>query len=252
MNLKFLLSLIILLVFQQAYAQEVKEKPARKVIISFAPATLAKISSQIKLRGEYVISARKSATLTFGIPKKVTLPKNFGDYFVTNDNGNAVISDAASKIKMFGAMLDYRFYKASKGAPRGFYYAPYFKFLKGDMKLVIPNTEFNYTETLIGNGVALGAGLNLGVNWLIKDRVSIDWTFLSLGFQTVNSTASYNTTDPTVDVQRYTDDVVRNLAKIPLIGKKFKVTADGDNVAVKLKNQFLPDGAMRLTIGVAF
>jgi hypothetical protein len=248
---KFILFTLFLLVFQTAYSQDATPTK-RRAIISVAPLSLAKSSGQVKLRGEYVINARKSATLTIGIPKKLTLPSNFGDYLVTNDQGNATISDAASNTKLFSTLLDFRFYKASKGAPRGFYYAPYFKFLKGNMDLVIPNTDLNYTETFSATGASLGAGLNLGVNWLIKNRVSIDWTFLALGFQSVTSTGTYNTTDPNINVQEYTDDVVRNLERIPLIGSKFKVAADGDNVSIKLKNQFLPDGAMRLTIGVAF
>jgi hypothetical protein len=249
---KFILFTLFLLVFQTANAQDVSTVTKRRAIISIAPLSLAKFSGQVKLRGEYVINARKTATLTVGIPKKLTLPSNFGEYLVTSDQGNATISDAASNTKLFSTLVDFRFYKASKGAPRGFYYAPYFKFLKGDMDLVIPNTDLNYTETISATGASLGAGLNLGVNWLIKNRVSIDWTFLALGFQSVTSTGKYNTTDPSVNVEEYKDDVVRNLERIPLIGSKFKVAADGDNVSIKLKNQILPDGAMRLTIGVAF
>jgi Protein of unknown function (DUF3575) len=249
---KFILFTLFLLVFQTVDAQDATTSAKRRAIISIAPLSLAKSSGQVKLRGEYVINARKSATLTIGIPKKLTLPSNFGDYLITNDQGNAKISNAASNTKLFSTLLDFRFYKASKGAPRGFYYAPYLKFLKGNMDLVIPYTDLNYTETFSATGISLGAGLNLGVNWIIKNRVSIDWTFLSLGLQSVTSTGSYNTTEPDVNVQEYTDDVVRNLGRIPLIGNKFKVAADGDNVSIKLKNQFLPDGAMRLTIGVAF
>jgi Protein of unknown function (DUF3575) len=249
---KFILFTLFLLVFQTVDAQDANTTTKRRAIISIAPLSLAKFSGQVKVRGEFVINARKSVTLTIGIPKKLTLPSNFGKYLVTNDEGNAKISDAASNTKLFSMLLDFRFYKASKGAPRGFYYAPYLKFLKGDMDLVIPNTVLNYTETFSATGVSLGAGLNLGVNWIIKNRVSIDWTFLSLGFQSLTTTGSYNTTEPDVNVQEYTDDVVRNLGRIPLVGNKFKVAADGDNVSIKMKNQFLPDGAMRLTIGVAF
>jgi hypothetical protein len=253
MKLKYLLSLGLLVIFQWVQAQETAvTRPARKAIISIAPLSLSKSSGQLKLRGEYVLNARKSATLTIGIPKKLKLPSNFGDYLVTSEQGNSVITDAASTSKLFSALVDFRFYKASKGAPRGFYYAPYLRLLKGSMDLSIENEEFNFTERLKGYGYMIGGGINLGVNWLIKNRVSIDWTFLALGFQAANGTFSYSTTDPTVDLQRYTDDVVRNLGKIPLIGSKFKVAAAGDYVAVSLKNQLLPDAAMRLTIGVAF
>jgi hypothetical protein len=252
MKIKFLVSIVLLFVFHTMQAQDGNVRINRRAIVSVAPLSFAKISGQLKLRAEYAISARKSLTLTVGIPKKVTLPKNFGDYLVTNEQGNAVISDAASNFKLSSILIDYRVYKASKGALRGFYYAPYLNFRKGNMVLVVPNTEFNYEETFSGSGTTFGGGINLGVNWLIKNRVSIDWTFLSLGLQSINTIGSYNTTDSTVDVQRYTDDVERNIAKLPLIGKKFKVAADGDNVSVKLKNLLFPDGAMRLTIGVAF
>jgi hypothetical protein len=249
---KLLIIALLLAVFQTVNAQDASTTTKRRAIISIAPLSLVKFSGQVKVRGEYVISARKSATLTIGIPKKLTLPSNFGDYLATNDAGNAKISNAASNTKLFSTLLDFRFYKARKGAPCGFYYAPYLKFLKGNMDLVIPYTDLNYTETFSATGVSIGAGLNLGVNWLIKNRISIDWTFLALGLQNVTTTGSYNTTESGVNVQEYTDDVVRNFGRIPLIGNKFKVAADGDNVSVKMKNQFLPDAAMRLTIGVAF
>ena len=95
---------------------------------------------------------------------------------------------------------DYRLYSQNQDGPRGFYIAPYLRFMdlaytakiNGDFYQVNANGSVSKVDQ-IETGISIfryGFGLKLGAQWMIGDRFSIDWNFGGLGadlFKTVTS-----------------------------------------------------------------
>jgi hypothetical protein len=87
----------------------------------------------------------------------------------------------------WGIDAEYRFYIKNKNAGSGFYIAPYGRCFNYSGKI-----ESLYSSTVLDKQVkidgdlktslgAWGAGVQLGAQWLIKDKVTIDWGFAGLG-----------------------------------------------------------------------
>ena len=117
-----------------------------------------------------------------------------GSYKFPSSISTAGVGDNLSltdpKISGFAIVPEFRFYfgKANAGTIKGFYLAPYLKYHRYGTKSV---TSFNYTDPT-GNVIPLspelnlnistiGAGLQIGYQWIIGDHFSIDWHFLGIG-----------------------------------------------------------------------
>jgi hypothetical protein len=76
--------------------------------------------------------------------------------------------DAETKVRGFGITPEYRFYLSEKGAPQGFFIAPYVRYQNFALTSTFDGTEDKATFSGFGGGAVLGG------QWLFKDRVSLE------------------------------------------------------------------------------
>lgn len=160
-------------------------------------------------------------------------------------------------------MAGYRLYMGKKPMS-GFYFEPYLHYTKND-------ASTNLNGDLAGDPVvfhttskysAFGLGAQLGVQFLISDRVTIDLFFIgpeanstrhNLIMKEVTTALPWDIVDAQ-EAEREIKDVVDQLAgKYPFIGKKINITVDPEEKTVSSDFKgFLPGFRGGLSIGIRF
>ena len=218
-------------------------------ITSFAQDNAVKLSigslffSNINLSYERVISSNQSVAMGFG----VLLEREFPEDFISNSVATTILKE--NQISGLSSTLEYRFYTGRKDAPNGFYVGLYIKCSKYDYKFW---DVFADKETSISGDLStIGAGFQLGVHWLIKDRISIDWYFLGLGITNYKIGATFETELPGINYAEFAEDIDSGLSDIPFFGDKIKTRASADNVAATA-NFLFPGFRTGISIGIVF
>jgi len=195
----------------------------------------------VNLSYERVLSENQSVALNIGFMPSRNIPE-----FILEASD---VPDFENSISGFSITPEYRFYTSKKNAPKGFYVAPYAK---------LSNYKFEFNETYDGiTGVAsgkyatIGVGAQLGVQWLISDRVSIDWYFLGLGVNRNSLSMKFESNSQEVNYASIADDIKTDLEDIPILGSRIEVTSGDDFVEAKAPFIF-PALRSGISIGVAF
>ncbi len=197
----------------------------------------------ITLNYERILSARNSVALNVGFirPQK---PIGF-----INDAFNTDESISAPEFSGITATGEYRFYGKNKGAGRGFYFAPYARY--ANHKLTF-NTDIQDNFTNVATQLsAVGLGGQIGMQWLVKDRVVIDWGILGLAAQWYTSKTTY--TSPLgeeINFEEIKADLIAEIDDSP-ISNKLEFTTTENSLEAKLP--FLFGGARTyLSVGYKF
>ena len=97
-------------------------------------------------------------------------------------SGNFELGDVNAKWTGFTFMPEVRYYLSSKGAPRGFFFGAYVPYrtitIEGSMKGEIDNgmgTQIAAMGSVKSKFSFVGFGINMGSQWLIADRVSLEF-----------------------------------------------------------------------------
>ena len=202
---------------------------------------------KISMLGEYLFKEKRSFTLAAGIPIEQTTT-------IEIDQEKRQVHS-----KTFSAMAGYRLY-LGKQSLKGVYFEPYFKYVRNDANLTVNGdlgttpTEFYLRSKYSGYGV----GAQLGLQFLIARRISIDFFFLgpeanlsdySLVSRDVSSSGPWDAQDA-ADAEKEIRDVVDD---IPLIGKKINVQVDPASKTAKAEyNGFLPGFRAGISFGFRF
>lgn len=245
---KFVLCTLLGVVSFYSFAQDttikVSKSTARKATIKWAPASLA--TGSISIQGEYMIGRKSSLTAKFGIP--------FSKEHAFEYDGN----DVNYKLNGTSFMAGYRMY-LSKKQLRGLYFEPYVKYLHhtaeglGSGTLAARKVDMKFENDYKG----LGIGAQLGVQFLISNRIAIDWYFLG---PEINSSNNLFTTREVsnaipwtfVEAEEAEQDVKDFIDDIPYIRNKTKVTVDKNAKTVKADFKgALPGFRTGISIGIA-
>jgi hypothetical protein len=165
-------SILTLLFFALIFgvnAQAVEQYDSARVVQSFDPSFAVKWNPEsiyfgkISLFGEYNFKKKRSFTFSVGIPVKTSTVWNIED------------EDRTITMKTFSLMAGYRMYMG-KGAMRGFYFEPYLKYMKSKGSFPYVDTESTDSTTYLLSSDLRGAGVGaqLGVQFLIAKRVTLD------------------------------------------------------------------------------
>ena len=198
----------------------------------------------VALNYERNLSDSRAVSLNTGflIPRK--LPSVIYDALIEEIN-----IDADNKISGFFIMPEYRFYPTYKIAPEGFYIAPFIKFnyytldLRGDFNDVTADIKGKYT--------AIGGGVQFGMHWIIKERVSIDFYLAGPGLYYDNLSLRLESDDPDVDYDGFGGDVDADISGVPLIGEKTEIEIGDDYVDATSKFIF-PGFRTGVSLGIVF
>ncbi|HUR10118.1 MAG TPA: DUF3575 domain-containing protein [Flavitalea sp.] len=209
----------------------------------WAPAGL--YTGKITLGVEYNIEEKKSVEILIGFPKKVSKS-------VTYDKQSSDF-----EMDAFSLMAGYRMYFGRKTAS-GTYFQPYFKYLRHKAKGLIKGDLDGQTATFDSesNYKGYGVGGQLGVQFLIATRVSIDFFFLGPEANMVEYSSRLKDVANSlpwtfVQADEAEQDIRNAISDVPFIGKKMEVEVSQNDKTVSTHYKgFLPGFRIGATIGV--
>ena len=239
-SLSFIL-LFVILTLSNVVAQDVYEQ---KNVVNLGLGGLA--LGNVSLNYERTFSDSRAASLTAGLLVPRKLPSFIYDNI--SEEGNW---DADNKLSGFFIMPEYRFYPTYKIAPEGFYIAPFLRL--NYYTLDISGDFDNVTADIKGKFTGFGGGVQFGMHWVIKERVSIDFYLAGIGLYYDNLSLRFESDDPDVDYNELGNDVEVDVTGIPLIGEKTEVTVSDNNDYVDAKSSFIfPGFRTGISIGIVF
>ena len=247
-TMKKLLALVFLTSWALlGFAQNEDNIPVeRKNVVKFLPVNIP--FQSISFEYERMINAKNSVTLGIGLPNQKSLIGKYG-------------IDASSDLKAaeIGTMhlrAAFRHYTGHNMLPKGFYIEPYLKYQKITGTANISGIDDQSGETYKGafdlNLNTMNLGFQLGTQFLIAKRVTLDLYFLGLeaGFLSGNVNAI---SDQLSDANNVKDDLDKAIADLPsFIGKKITVTQTGNKVNAKAGSIPYPWIRGGISIGFAF
>lgn len=155
------------------------------------------------LRYERLITQKSSLQLTVSplYPKKFNIEDNvYSDIDIneaTFDNG---------KITGITVIPEYRFYLGAGEGMRGFYVGPYLRYTNYGFK--VNGTIENEPGSASLRLSSLGAGIQIGAQWLIGDHFTIDWHIIGLGGDGYNLRLKMEADDINYNIQGFYDDFI--------------------------------------------
>ena len=219
----------------------------RKNVLKFLPVNLPFQSTSFEF--ERMINDKNSFTLGVGLPNQKSLVGKYG-------------IDASSDLKTaeLGTMhirAAFRHYSGKRKLPNGFYIEPYLKYqnLKGNATVTgTTDQDKPYAGSLDIDMNTMNIGFQMGAQFLIAKRVSVDFYFLGLeaGFASGNVIAI---SDEIAEADNLKADIDKAIADLPsFIGKKLTVTQSSDKKQIDVKASSLPYPWLRggISIGIAF
>jgi hypothetical protein len=219
---------------------------SKSIAAKWNPLSLA--FGKIGLLGEYNFRNKKSFTFGIGIPAEYT-----NSYFKINDKKRDI------KMKTFSLMAGYRMYLGKKNM-RGLYFEPYAKYVKSDASSILDGeVDGNTVEFMTtSNYSGVGVGAQLGVQFLIANRVTFDFFFLGpeaniskhdLLMKQITAGLPW-TAQGAQDAENEIRDAVDN---IPILKDNIEVNVDAATKTVSSKySGFLPGIRFGLSLGVRF
>jgi Protein of unknown function (DUF3575) len=213
------------------------------VFLKWAPASLA--AGKVTIGGEYNFRKKHSVELFIGVPVKKT-------YRIKYDDQE---SDMVSKA--FSILGGYRRYVGKKTSS-GFYLEPFVKYLKHESSGILESdlsgekARFN----TITKYDAFGAGIQLGVQFIIAKRISLDLFFLgpeanSAKFTSSATDIASNIPWTSIKADEAAEEIKDAIKDIPIIGDKMEVRVDQNQKTVYTKyDGFLPGIRFGASLGI--
>ncbi|MEL6250831.1 MAG: DUF3575 domain-containing protein [Bacteroidota bacterium] len=238
MNLKktVLLLLLALLFSLNPQAQD------RKFGVKIYPIPL--ITGKTPLQAELMVSPYRSITFDFS-----NRNLDLDDGFVGRILEDNVDQDVSGNFKSLLINPAFRLYSKKKEGPRGGYTAIGLRYNSTEADIVIDLDDYPNSQVMFSSNM-YGATLDFGVQWLVGNRVSIDWNIVGVGLQygeIIGSTTAPNLTAQ--EAQDLADDLNSELDGIPLVNFEFIAT---DNIVSMKANQLIPFLRSRFSLGIFF
>lgn len=214
-----------------------------QVFLKWAPASLA--AGKITIGSEFVFKKKNAVELFIGIPVAVNRDLEY----------DGQKSDMDSKA--FSVLAGYRRYLGKKAAS-GLYFEPFVKYLKHEASGILDGdlsgekARFN----TVTNYEAFGAGIQLGIQFIIAKRVSLDLFFLGPEANSAKFTATATDIASNIpwtfvkasEAEQEIKDMIRD---IPIIGDKTEVTVNQNLKTVYTKYEgFLPGIRFGASVGI--
>lgn len=219
----------------------------RNNVVKFLPVNL--LFQSIAFEYERMINPSNYITLGIGIPNQKSIIGKYGIDF-----GSDVKSAELGTMHIRAA---YRHYTSQRMLPKGFYIEPYVKYLKISGNGNVENTDFNdtYKGHIDVNLNSMNLGFQLGTQFLIAKRITLDLYFLGLEAGILNGdiNATSDLGDPyATHLKTYIENKIADLPSY--VGDKLTVSqsADKKRINVNANNIIYPWYRGGFSIGFAF
>ena len=183
-----------------------------------------------------------------GLPFAGTLQDEFG----TNADAKRAIE--TTQLSNFSVTPEIRFYMGKKGAPAGFYLAPFARYQHLNFNQVYEFTPSNgkvHHPTISGTINNIGAGLLLGTQWNLSNTLTLDWWIAGpiIGTSKGNLVGRDDMTDlSAADRQKLKNDI--EAVDIPLT--KIEANVGNNQIDVNLSGPYAGIRAFGLALGIKF
>lgn len=244
-NLLFLLVLVGSSIFAFAQNQD-SNQITRKTVVKYLPINTFTESYSFEI--ERMINSKNAITLGIGIPTNNSI---IGKYGIDDDSDLKEASVGTTHIR-----VAYRHYTGKSGLPKGFYIEPSLKYqhINGKIKAQFTEEDTNtlYTSDITSDLNTFNAGFQMGVQFLIAKRVTLDFYFLGIegGMVNGNVNAKVVPSDNIPDMRKEIDDAIEDLPSF--FSDKLEVTNTSDAVNVKASQIPFPWLRSGISIGIAF
>lgn len=206
----------------------------------------------LSLEYEHMLNEKNSLEFGIGIPLTGSFVNKFGMDWSEEEN---ILND---KLGIFNLRAAYRHYTGKSMLPKGFYIAPYLNFVSlsasaDNVRYVDDTAEpYSYQENYDTKLHSFGLGCQLGYQFLIAKRITLDLYFFGLeaGLGTVDATIYSSNLD---EVSNIEEDIQKEVDDFPnFLRKRIEVNSSGNNINVKGKSIIHPWYRGGLSLGVAF
>ncbi len=222
----------------------------KKNTIKILPISLPLNSAVVEY--ERMLNEKNALEFGIGFPIKSTFVDKFGMTWSEDEN----ISN--DELGIFSLRAAYRHYTGASMLPKGFYIAPYIKYqgisASADNVREITDDLGNssYNENYDAKIHTIGAGCQLGYQFLISKTVTLDLFFFGLeaGLGKVDAHIYISEPEQVDDIYNDMMDVVDDLPS--MWGNKIDVSSDSHNVYIKGKSLFYPMYRGGISLGIAF
>lgn len=176
MKNRFLLVFILLVASSCLLAQTDSVKlPIKKNFVKLNLSSL--IFKNVSLQYERVLSRKTSVALGVSFLPKTGLPfaSTLSDQFGDNEDAQRAIE--TTQLSNVAITPEFRFY-LGKGNGKGFYIAPFARYQHMHFEQVYSYTASNgkkHTPLIGGSINNFGGGLLFGAQWMLGNKVSLDW-----------------------------------------------------------------------------
>ena len=219
-------------------------------VVKFLPLNMLFHSASFEY--EHMINAKNSLTLEVGLPSQKSIIGHYG-INANSDLKTAGFGTAALKAA-------YRHYAGKRRLPKGFYIEPYLKYqqIKGNASIAgVNDMQIPYAGTSDLKLNTINLGCQLGVQFLIAKRVSLDLYFLGLegGYLSghVNTTPSISTQYDPVELSILDEVISQNIGNLPsFVRNKISVRQTDNQIIVKANNIPYPWYRGGVSIGFTF
>lgn len=230
----------VLPVMAQNTVAEDKENILRVNVLGFT-------SGSIALQYERLITPKTSVALGMNIMPERSIPYfNYVRDIVKDKGAIDLLKDV--EMTAFSLTPEFRFYVGKEGL-RGFYIAPFLRYDRFRVTLPVDYIYQNRLESVTVNGNVDGfsAGLSLGAQWKLSERLYLDCTFIGMSYGFASGELSGRrplSAEEQAEVRKALDE-----AEIRKIDYTYNVHEQG--VDVKLKGPWA-NAKLSLAIGYRF
>lgn len=212
------------------------------------------LNRTVNLEYERVLTEKTSFLAEVGIGLPADIGETVFNASGINDGTNVNAIDVTSgKYNSFYFVGEYRFYTKGEGA-KGFYVAPYLKFSNYsiDFEGTYTNTDRGFTDipSEINTGMFVAAlGASIGYQWLVNDKVAINWNIVGLGGSINRINAGFTSSDEGV-FEAWEQDVRDFLSGVPS-GSSIDITSDNASKTIEGSGSF-PFVNLRVGLSVGY
>ena len=235
-----------------AQKTDVKDALLKKNVVKINLVSL--VFKNASLQYERVVAPKMSFALGVSIMPKSGLPfaQSLKENFADNDDAQRAIE--STKLSNFSITPEYRFYVGKKGAPIGFYVAPYLRYSKMTFEQLYEFTASNnkvYKPLISGDINNIGGGVMLGSQWALGSNITLDWWIAGghIGSSSGTLLGKADMSDMSeADKKQLENDI--EAVDIPLYD--FDATVRSNEVEVKLKGGSAGIRAFGIALGFRF
>lgn len=214
----------------------------------------AAVLKTIEVQYERVINKRQSFAIGFGVAPNVSLPfkQKLLDQFGGEEDARKAIE--STKFTKFTITPEYRFYFGKKGAPTGFYIAPFGRYTNMSIDQIYtftPSSGKLHEANIKGKFKGIGGGILIGTQWALGKNVTLDWYIFGPFIGALD--ANFDGTDDMSDMSPADKaDLEHDIESVDLGPWKVDATVGNNTINAKLDGPFVGLRAFGISLGIRF